>query len=91
MNPRDSIRESRAQVKTAAFALIELLVVIAIITILAAMLLPALHQAKAQALINLNNNRQLMPAWRQYSEDKRTVLARPAISGRDLPRRCRLR
>jgi prepilin-type N-terminal cleavage/methylation domain-containing protein len=74
---RIRVKASNAQIPAVGFTLIELLVVIAIIAILAALLLPALTQAKqrGQSIACLSNTKQLMMAWRIYADENSDVLA----------------
>jgi prepilin-type N-terminal cleavage/methylation domain-containing protein len=66
-----------------AFTLIELLVVIAIISILAAMLMPALSKAKSEGgeAADLNNLKQIMVALHIYTSDNEDGLPPPNWDG----------
>jgi len=75
------------EASSSGFTLIELLVVIAIIAILAAMLLPALNQAKlkAQGIQCMGNQRQLALAWTMYSQDNADHLVFASDNGNGQP------
>jgi prepilin-type N-terminal cleavage/methylation domain-containing protein/prepilin-type processing-associated H-X9-DG protein len=70
-------RTQTSELQQSGFTLIELMVVMAIIGVLAGLLLPALSRSKAraQAMVCMNNKKQMLWAWTMYSADNSSRLA----------------
>jgi prepilin-type N-terminal cleavage/methylation domain-containing protein len=83
MNRKSTPSANRTLERPDGFTLIELLVVIAIIAILAAMLLPALAAAKANATKTqcIGNLKQLGITQHMYCDDNRDYMAQPGWDG----------
>jgi prepilin-type N-terminal cleavage/methylation domain-containing protein/prepilin-type processing-associated H-X9-DG protein len=82
---KDIIRQKNrsVQLRNGAFTLIEMLLVIAITAILAALLLPALEDARKQSrgIECLNNKRQMILGWRMYAQENKEFIVLACGSG----------
>jgi len=79
MTPAKHGRWHRQGWASCAFSLLELLVVIAVITILAALLLPVVNNAKNQGAkaADFNNLHQIMMAVHVYTDDNKDIMPWP--------------